>query len=606
MTAVVHQFEHTAEVTVDPQESIARMLRDRAEHEPRAVVFERRTAIGAGWVPLTVAAFRDQVVEVAKGLAASGLEIGDRVGIMAGTSYEWTLLDFAAWTAGLVPVPVYETSSADQTAHILGHSGAKLVVTETSAQKGMVERLNGALPEPVEALALDEDALETLEARGRGVGDDEIERRTDALTKDSLATIIYTSGTTGRPKGVMLSHECFLHLTHNAPTDPGLRKIVKTPGARTLLFLPLAHVFARFIEVLCVHQGVVMGHAAGATHLVADLQSFRPTFLLAVPRVFEKVYNAADAKAGSGVKLQIFRWAAKVALEYSRALDTPQGPSRRLRAQHRAADRLVYGNIREVVSTSLKDTISGGAPLGERLGHFFRGMGLNIYEGYGLTETSAPTCVNLPAKVKIGTVGPAYPGTTIGVSDEGEVLAKGPHVMVGYWNDPEATAAALTEDGWLRTGDLGTLDDDGYLRITGRAKDIIVTAGGKNVAPAVLEDRLRGHPLVSQVVVVGNDKPFIGALITLDADMLPGWLANKGLEPMSVADAAQDEQVLAALDRAVERANRAVSRAESIRRFEVLDTDFTEENGYLTPSLKVKRARVVADHAETIERIYGG
>lgn len=605
MTTLVQQFEHPPAITVPSEASIARRLRERAREEPRAVLFERRTAIGTGWVPVTVAQFQDQAVEVAKGMVAAGMEPGDRVGIMAGTSYEWSLLDFSAWAAGLVPVPIYDSSSADQTAHILSHSGARLVVTETEAQRRMVEDLAGTDNGVALTLALDAGAIDELTERGMSVSDDEIALRTDGLTKSSLATIIYTSGTTGLPKGVMLDHECFLHLTSNGPTDAGLRQFVKKPGARTLLFLPLAHVFARFIEVLCVDQGVVMGHAAGAQHLVADLQSFRPTFLLAVPRVFEKVYNAADAKAGSGVKLRIFRWAAKVAIEYSRAMDAPQGPSRQLRALHRVADRLVYGNIREVISTSLVDTISGGAPLGERLGHFFRGIGLNIYEGYGLTETSAPTCVNLPSKVKIGTVGPAFPGTAVGVSQEGEVLAKGPHVMKGYWKDPEATAAALTEDGWLRTGDLGSLDADGYLRITGRAKDIIVTASGKNVAPAVLEDRLRGHPLVSQVVVVGNDKPFIGALVTLDADMLPGWLENKGLEPMSVAEAAKDEAVLAALDRAVERANRAVSRAESIRRITVLDTDFTEENGYLTPSLKVKRSHVVEDHVEAITRIYG-
>jgi long-chain acyl-CoA synthetase len=375
------------------------------------------------------------------------------------------------------------------------------------------------------------------------------------------------------------------------------------PGSRTLLFMPLAHVFARFIQVLCIPSGAVLGHTPDTRNLLADLASFQPTFVLAVPRVFEKVYNSAEQKAGSGASLRVFRWAAKVAVAYSRALDEPAGPSASLRAQHRLAGRLVHGRLRAALGGRAEYAISGGAPLGERLGHFYRGIGVRVLEGYGLTETTAPTAVNRPGLVKIGTVGPAFPGTRLRVDESGEVWVAGPHVFRGYRHDEESTRSVLV-DGWFRTGDLGTLDEDGYLRITGRSKEIIVTAGGKNVAPAVLEDRLRGHPLVSQVVVVGDQRPFIGALVTLDTELLPGWLSNHGLPEMDATTAAAHPRVLEALDRAVARANEAVSRAESIRKIRVLDIDFTEANGYLTPSLKVKRALVLRDLAAQVDELY--
>ena len=594
------EFSSPALVPHDPDASICTMLADRLARDPHGVLAERQTGLGGTWQPVTVSAFVTEVRALAKGLVASGVEPGDRVAIMSRTRYEWTLVDFAVWAAGAVGVPVYETSSAEQVRWIASDAGVRLAVVETPAHAAVVAGVRDDLPGLTEVLVLDEDALGTLATRGAGVADAEIDRRSALARGSDLATVIYTSGTTGRPKGVELTHGNFVALCRNGAV--GLAEVVSRPTSRTLLFMPLAHVFARFIQVLCVESGAVMGHAPDTRNLLPDLASFRPSYLLAVPRVFEKVYNSAEQKAGSGAALRIFRWAAKVAIAYSRALETPDGPGAALRAQHRLADRLVHRKLRAVLGGRTEFAVSGGAPLGERLGHFYRGIGVQVLEGYGLTETTAPTAVNRPGLTKIGTVGPPMPGTSLRVDDDGQIWVAGPHVFRGYRHMPEETAEAVV-DGWFRTGDIGTLDEDGYLRITGRSKEIIVTAGGKNVAPAVLEDRLRGHPLVSQVVVVGDQRPFIGALVTLDTEMLPGWLAMHGLPAMDVAAAAAHPQVREALDRAVDRANEAVSRAESIRKIDVLTTDFTEANGYLTPSLKVKRAAVLRDFAARVDAL---
>ncbi len=590
---------------LEPFMSLPWILGDRLSRDPAGVIFERKSSLGTRFVPVTVQTFADEVTAVARGLVGLGIEPGDRIAIMAHTSYEWTLLDFAAWSVGAVPVPVYETSSADQAEWILSDSRVRVVFAETRAMAALVAPLVERLDHLEQVFTLDEDAVDTVIGHGADVPAEQVAERAQATTMDSLATIIYTSGTTGRPKGVELTHGNFVSLVVNGTDDPNFSDVVRGEGKRTLLFMPLAHVFARFVEILCVYSGATMGHVPDAKNLVADLDAFKPTFLLAVPRVFEKVYNSADAKAGAGAKQRIFRWGAKVAITYSRALETSAGPSAALKAQRALADRLVYAKIKAAMGGNLDWAISGGGPLGERLGHFFRGIGVNVLEGYGLTEVGAPTTVNRPGLVKIGTVGPPYPGTRVAIAEDGQVLVKGDHVFRAYHDNPAATAEAFTEDGWFITGDIGELDSDGYLRITGRKKEIIVTAGGKNVAPAVLEDRLRGHPLVSQVVVVGDGRPFIGALVTLDAEMLPGWLANHSLPPMTVDQAATDERVLAALDRAVTRANEAVSRAESIRKISVLTIDFTMENGYLTPSQKVKRAKVLQDFAAEIDGIYG-
>ena len=589
-------------IDVDQSTSIPTLLAQRVARAPEGTLVERKSSLGGKWTAMSARAFAAEVASVAKGLVAEGIAPGDRVALMSHTRYEWTLLDFAIWAAGAVGVPVYETSSAEQVRWILSDADVRLAVVETPAHAALVEGIRGELPHLDGVQVIDAGAISTLIAAGTEVADAEIERRSSLAGMDDLATIIYTSGTTGRPKGVELTHGNFVTLTCNGVA--GLGEVCAQPHSRTLLFMPLAHVFARFIEVLCIPSGAVLGHTPDTTNLLPDLQAFRPTFLLAVPRVFEKVYNSAEQKAGNGAKLRLFRWAAKVSITYSRATATTKGPSAGLGAQHALADALVYSKIRATLGGRTEFAVSGGAPLGERLGHFYRGIGLNILEGYGLTETTSATAVNRPGTTRVGTVGPAFPGASVRIADDGEIWVSGAHVSPRYHNDPEATAEAHV-DGWFRTGDLGAIDDDGYLRITGRKKEIIVTAGGKNVAPAVLEDRLRGHPLVSQVVVVGDQRPFIAALVTLDAEMLPGWLTSHGLPGMDAATAATHPVVLAALDRASERANAAVSRAESIRKLSVLPLDLTEANGYLTPSLKVKRAAVIRDFAAQIDAIYG-
>ncbi|WP_194949104.1 AMP-dependent synthetase/ligase [Actinomyces trachealis] len=581
-------------------------LVQRVQRNPEAPLIARKSSLGRSWREMSAAAFRDRVREVAAGLVTKGLQPGDAVAIMAHTCYEWTLLDFAAWEAGLVVVPVYETSSAEQAEWILTDAKARLVVVEHEAMELMVNTLkakNKALAE-LEVLCLSREAITELVLAGKDVSPSELDLRTAALTTGTLATVVYTSGTTGRPKGAELSHGNLIGLSINSCQF--VPEVLEAPDARTLLFLPLAHVLGRFVEiaVICSSHGV-LGHAPDVKNLVTDLATFQPTFVPAVPRVFEKIYNAADARV-QGTRQKIFRLAAKTAIAYSRALDTPQGPSRGLRAQHAAFDRMVYSTLRKILGGKVRHVISGGGPLGERLGHFFRGAGVTVLEGYGLTETSAPCSVTIPKTMAIGTVGNPLPGTTIRIDDDGEILIKGIGVFQGYHNNPEATAEVLTEDGWLRSGDIGSFDEQGFLRITGRKKELIVTAGGKNVAPTVLEDRLRGHPLVSQVLVVGDNRPCIGALVTLDAEMLPMWLSSHGLEQMDAVDAAEDPRVRAALEQAVSRANEAVSRAESIRTFKVLPTDFTVANGLLTPSLKVRRARAAERYAAEIDSLYEG
>ena len=579
-------------------------LAERERRNPEGALVSRKASLGRSWRDMSARAFRAQVREVAAGLVAKGLQPGQAVGIMAHTSYEWTLMDFAAWEAGLVVVPIYETSSADQAQWILTNSGVRLVVVENEAMETMVTALRESVPElaALQVLCLEREAVLELTAAGKGVEAAELDRRTAALTSSTPATIVYTSGTTGRPKGTELSHGNLVHLCVN--TCAHVPEVMGGPEVRLLLFLPLAHVLGRFMEIVIVcSEAGVLGHVPDVRNLVTDLESFRPTAVLAVPRVFEKIYNAADARA-TGARQKIFRMAAKTAIAYSRALDTPAGPSRALRAQRAAFDRMVFSKLRAVLGGRVSYVVSGGGPLGERLGHFYRGAGVSVLEGYGLTETMGPCTVNLPSATRIGTVGLPLPGCSVRLADDGEVLIKGIGAFSGYHDDPEATAAAFTEDGWLRSGDLASFEGQGFLRITGRKKEIIVTAGGKNVAPAPLEDRLRGHPLVSQVLVVGDNRPCVGALITLDAEMLPLWLSSHGLEDMDVVDATKDARVRAALERAVARTNEAVSRAESIRTFTILPTDFTVANGLLTPSLKVKRDEAQRRFAAQIDELY--
>ena len=581
-------------------------LAERVRTNPDGPLIARKSSVGGRWRSMPARAFRDQVRQVAAGLVARGLEPGSAIGIMSHTSYEWTLLDFAAWEAGLVVVPIYETSSAEQARWILTDADVRLVVVEDVAMETMLTSLTATAPElgDLQVLSIARGAITELMAAGRDIGGSayaDLDARTGRLGSADPATIVYTSGTTGRPKGVELTHGNLIHLSVN--TVAHVPEVLGAPEVRALLFLPLAHVLGRFVEIaiVCSPAGV-LGHSPDVKNLVTDLASFRPTFVIAVPRVFEKIYNAADARS-TGAKQKVFRLAAKTAIAYSRALDAPEGPSRGLRAQRAVFDRMVFSRLRDLLGGRVGHVISGGGPLGERLGHFYRGAGVTVLEGYGLTETAAPCTVNLPDATRIGSVGPPLPGTSVRLDDDGEILIKGIGLFRGYHNNPAATAEAL-DDGWLRSGDLGSLDSEGFLWITGRKKELIVTAGGKNVAPAILEDRLRGHPLVSQVLVVGDGRPCIGALVTLDAEMLPLWLASHGLEDMDPVEAAQDPRIRAALERAVARANEAVSRAESIRTFTVLPGDFTVANGLLTPSLKVRRAQARERVAEEIDALY--
>ena len=569
------------------------VVRNAAEH-PDTVAFSRRA--GDRWLDVTAAEFLAQVTAVAKGLVACGVGPGDRVGLLSRTRYEWTLLDYAIWFAGAVSVPVYETSSADQVARILTHSGTRAVVVENAAHAARV-RVGGGHRQ---VWVLDDGAVETLTAAGATVGDDEIDVRREGMSADSLATIIYTSGTTGPPKGCMLTHGNFLHELGAAVEE--LDELFDGEDASTLLFLPLAHVFARAIQVGAVRRCVRLGYSPDIRTLSADLASFRPTFLLAVPRVFEKIFNSASQKAAADGHGKLFDKAADTAIAWSRALEDGR-PGRFLRARHALADRLVYAQLRAALGGRCRYAVSGGAPLGERLGHFYRGIGVTVLEGYGLTETTAAVTVNTPDALKIGTVGRPLGGTTVRVAEDGELQVRGGQVMSGYWADEAATAEALDGGQWLRTGDLGEIDDEGFVRITGRKKEILVTAGGKNVAPAGLEDHIRAHPLVSQCLVVGDGRPFVAALVTLDPDALAPW-AEAHHKQGGPADLADDPDLRAEIQSAVDDANRSVSQAESIRRFVVVPGDWTEEAGQLTPSLKLRRSVVMSELRREVDALY--
>ena len=585
-----------ASYQLGPQENLTDVVVDNATRRPDLAVLSRPGP--DGWGEVTSTRFLAEVTSVAKGLIGSGVQPGDRIGLLSKTRYEWTLFDFAIWFTGAITVPIYETSSAEQVRWIISDSAAVAVIVETSAHEALVTGLLPDLPTLKQVLCIDGGAVDDLGSAGAGVDDAQVDERRRGLSLDSVATLIYTSGTTGRPKGCELTHGNFLGLARSATS---IFPDLVNEQASTLLFLPLAHVFARYIQVLSLVAGSTLGHSPTVTNLLDDLATFKPTYLLAVPRVFEKIYNGAEAKAQAGGKGAIFTRAADTAVAYSQAQDKG-GAGLALKLKHALFDRLVYSKLRAATGGRLEGSVSGGAPLGGRLGHFFRGIGMPVLEGWGLTETTAPATVNTLALNKIGTVGRPLPGTSIRLGPDDELQVKGVGVLIGYFNNP-AGAEAL-QDGWFNTGDLGSIDDDGFVSITGRKKEILITAGGKNVVPAVLEDHLRAHPLISQCIVVGDQRPFIGCLITLDAEMLPTWLSNHGQPPLSVDQAATDPQVRAELQRAVDAANAQVSKAESIRKFEVLTVDFTEASGYLTPKLSLKRTVVMKDFATQVEALY--
>lgn len=566
-----------------------------------AVLFSRPApAADGGWEDVTAAEFLAEVTAVAKGLVASGVEPGDRVALFSKTRYEWTLLDYAIWFAGAVTVPIYETSSAEQVGWILKDSGAKAVMAEGRDHVSRVNEARGELSDLNHVWSFEDNGVEVLTSLGADIADADIEKRRTAASPDDVATLIYTSGTTGRPKGCIITHGNFM--TELGVAVHELDRLFQSEGRSTLLFLPLAHVFARIIQIGCVKSRTRLGHSPDIKNLLDDLQAFRPTFILAVPRVFEKVFNTASQKATADGKGRVFDKATEVAIAYSRALDRGRVPLP-LKAVHALFAKLVYGKLLAALGGNCAYAVSGGAPLGERLGHFYRGIGLTVLEGYGLTETTAAVTVNLPDALKVGTVGRPIPGTSVRVADDGELLFKGGQVFSGYWNNPEASAEALDADGWFHTGDVGEVDDEGFVRITGRKKEIIVTAGGKNVAPAVLEDRLRAHVLVDQCVVVGDGQPFIAALVTIDPESLPVWAEANG-KPADLAALVEDPELVAEIQAAVDDANKAVSKAESIRKFRILAQSWTEEGGQLTPSLKLKRTVVMRECRDAIDALY--
>ncbi|MFE1962677.1 AMP-dependent synthetase/ligase [Streptomyces sp. NPDC059479] len=596
----MREFSLPALYEVPADGNLTDLIRRNAAQHPDVAVLGRKVA--GAWTDVTATQFLAEVRAAAKGLIAAGIRPGDRVALMSRTRFEWVQLDFAIWTAGAVTVPVYETSSAEQVQWILGDSGAVAVIVESDAHYTAVESVQHTLPDLRAVWQIDRGGVEELTTAGADVPEAVVDERASTAKADDPATIVYTSGTTGRPKGCVLTHRAFFAECGNAVER--LRPLFRTGECSVLLFLPAAHVFGRLVEVAAVMAPIKLGCVPDIKNLTEELATFRPTLILGVPRVFEKVYNSARATAQAAGKGAIFDRAAHTAIAYSRALSTPRGPSLGLRIRHKLFDRLVYRKLRAVLGGRGEYAISGGAPLGERLGHFYRGIGFTVLEGYGLTESCAATAFNPWDRQKIGTVGQPLPGSVIRIADDGEVLLHGEHLFTGYWNNPQATAEALA-DGWFHTGDIGTLDEDGYLTITGRKKEILITAGGKNVAPAVIEDRIRAHALISECMVVGDGRPFVGALITLDEEFLSRWAAEHNKPSNSTAATLRlDPELLAEVQRAVDEGNSAVSKAESVRKFRILTTQFTEEGGHITPSLKLKRNVVAKDFADDIEALY--
>jgi len=596
----LREFSLPALYEVPADGNLTDIVRRNAAQHPDVAVIARK--VDSRWQDVTATVFLTEVHTAAKGLIASGVQPGDRVGLMSRTRYEWTLLDFAIWSAGAVTVPVYETSSPEQVQWILSDSGATACVVEQGGHAATVESVRDSLPALKHVWQIEAGGLEELGRLGQDVTDEAVDERSSLAKADDPATIVYTSGTTGRPKGCVLTHRSFFAECGNIVER--LRPLFRTGECSVLLFLPLAHVFGRLVQIAPMMAPIKLGMVPDIKELTDELAAFRPTLILGVPRVFEKVYNSARAKAQADGKGKIFDKAADTAITYSKALDTASGPSLGLKIKYRTFDKLVYSKLRAVLGGKGEYAISGGAPLGERLGHFFRGIGFTVLEGYGLTESCAATAFNPWDRQKIGTVGQPLPGSVVRIADDGEVLLHGEHLFKGYWNNEAATAEALA-DGWFHTGDIGTLDEDGYLKITGRKKEIIVTAGGKNVAPAVIEDRIRAHALVAECMVVGDGRPFVGALITVDDEFLGRWAAEHGKPAGSTAASLLDDADLnAAIQAAIDDGNAAVSKAESVRKFRILSSQFTEDSGHLTPSLKIKRNVVAKDYAAEIEAIY--
>ena len=593
-------YDVPIKVNTDPSLNASDLLLERVAINPSHPIFSRQNTDGT-WRNVTSQEFLDEVRSLAKGLIAQGIKPGDAVAIMSRTRYEWTMIDFAIWFAGAVGVPIYESSSASQIEWILTDSDANALFIEDDEHLERFNQVKSSAPKVKHVWRIDSKDFSGLHQDGEKIGDDQLEKARSNANLSDLATIVYTSGTTGNPKGCELTHKSFVDHAKNAAAE--IPEIANDKQS-SLIFLPLAHILARYVSVLCLHSGIRVGHLSDSLQVAQVLPAFKPTFILAVPRVFEKIYNGAELRAETGGKGKIFRSAAEVAIDYSKALDSKSGPSLGLTVKHKLFDRLVYGKLRAAMGGNVKYAISGGAPLGARLGHFYRGIGLIVLEGYGLTETAAAAVIGRVAWQKIGKVGRALPGTGIKIADDGEIWLRGINCMRGYWRNEAATREAFDGD-WFRTGDLGELDEDGFLSITGRKKEMLVTAGGKNVAPAPIEDPLRAHPLVGQVVVIGDSKPFISALISLDPDMVMVWAQNNGIEEkLTLAEATKHPIVIAEIQKSVDEVNKLFSKAEQVRSFEILDVELTEASGHLTPSLKIKRSKVMADFDLQVGRIY--
>lgn len=597
---MMREFEAPASYTIPEDANNSDNVFRHAKESPGAVVYKVPDGRG-GWRDVRAAEFAKSVTDVAKGLIATGIELGDRVAIMAATRYEWNLLDFAIWAAGGCTVAIYDSSSAEQARWILQDSGTRLLVLENDRHRGVIDEIEPTeLPDLRETLQIDAGAIDALIERGAGLDDQVVHDRRAQVDAASPATLIYTSGTTGRPKGVMLTHA---NLYAESRSDRIALASYLTPGKKTLMFLPLAHVFARAVGLAAFDAKVIVAHTADWTTLVQQFAEHRPDFVLSVPRVFEKVYNAAKQKAHDEGKGKIFDAAAATAIQYSEALEKGK-PGLVLQAKHALFDKLVYGKLRAALGGNCQAAVSGGGPLGARLGHFFRGIGVTIYEGYGLTESTAAVSVNTPEHIRVGTVGRPIEGHAAKIAEDGELLLRGSVIFGGYWGNTEATADAFA-DGWFKTGDLGSIDADGYITITGRKKEILVTAGGKNVSPALMEDELRAHPLISQVMVVGDGKPFIGALITLDPEALPGWKERNGVAAeVGIEKLVEHPDLVAEVEAAVAETNRKVSKAEQIKKINILTVDWTQETGELTPKMSLKRAVVMKQYADEVEKIY--
>ena len=602
-------FSSPAEVIVDPSLNLTSLVERHRANSVDPVLYRRQMSPG-NWQPVRASEFYRMVADLAKGMIAAGIRPGDRVGIMSRTRFEWTVIDFAIWYAGAISVPVYETNAPAQAAWALSHSEATAVFVEDEKLLGRIkeaEGLSASAEEPMQLKhrwVIENGDLDELSARASEVSDEQLEQARTHATCDDIATIVYTSGTTGRPKGCPLTHGNFLNLSANTRF---VESEIANPRNSSILFLPLAHVLARLIQVLALDAGVVIGHSPNIKNLAADLDSFKPTMLLVVPRVFEKVYEGAKAKAEKGGSLNkaLFDRSVDIAIAWSKAKVTGH-VSFKLAAQYALYDRLVYSKLRAALGGQLHYAVSGGGPLGERLAHFFHAVGVQVIEGYGLTETCAPIAAGRITPYQIGRIGPLLPGAEGTIAEDGELLVRGVGVMKGYYKNPEEDAQAFTEDGWLRTGDLAEFDEAGLLKIVGRKKEIIVTAGGKNVIPGIAENHLRTSPLVSQAMLVGDEKPFIAALVTLDPDTLPEQLEHLGLpRSLSIPEAAVHPAVRAAVQRIVDEANQLVSRAEGIREFRIMNRDLTEEDGYLTPSHKIRRAKVLQDFSSYVDEMYG-